>query len=579
MKRKISLVSVALQLGFAISCSDSFLNTRPYGAVTQQLLNANESGASTLLIAAYSNLDGFSGWDNGNPWGGAGSNWTWGSVAGGDAYKGSEANDQPDVTPIELHLTVPNNPYLEGKWRNYYDGIQRANKAILAYSALDAAVITDTRRNTALGEAKFLRAFYHLDLYKVFQNVPYITEDLADVRIGNTNAAGEYIDILPSIVADLEDAVAKLPATQSDPGRAKKTTAQAYLGYVKLWQKDYAGAKAQFDAVVNSGLYSLNANYHDNFNPAFRNTAEGILEVQQSVNDGTTDNGNNGDVLNFPYGGGPGGCCGFHQPSQNLVNAFKVDATTGLPDWDNFDSTGDVTSDEGLAGSDPFTPYAGTVDPRLDWTVGRRGIPYLDWGKHPGVAWTRAQNYGGPYSPKKNVYYLSQENTFTAASGWTKGYNSNNTKLMRYADLLLLLAECEVELNNLATATSLVNQVRNRAKNGSKVMDGAVPAANYKVEPYPATFANQTDARKAVQYERRIELGMEGHRFFDLVRWGIAAQVKNAYFASEGLKRGYLKNGSFVAGKSERSPIPQGAINASSKDSKATLKQNPGYAN
>ncbi|MEO5603947.1 MAG: RagB/SusD family nutrient uptake outer membrane protein [Cyclobacteriaceae bacterium] len=359
------------------SCKDSFLETKPYGALGEKSLTESESGADAILISAYSNLDGFSGWDNSTPWGGAASNWTFGSIAGGDAYKGSEANDQPEITPIELHTLDANNPYLEGKWRNYYDGISRTNKAINSFKGLTAAAISEINRSTRLGEAKFLRAFYHYELFKVFKNVPYITEDLLDVRIGNDK------DVLPLIQADLNEAVNSLPLTQPEPGRATKGAAQAYLGLTYLWQKDYSNAKAQFDAVIGSGRYALDDIFHENFNAAFRNTSESILEVQQAVNVGTDDNSNNGDVLNFPYNGGPGGCCGFHQPSQNLVNAFKTDAG-GLPLLDTYNNT-DFKSDNLVSSfslpatgghsvgemiNDNYSPdFVTTVDPRLDYTV------------------------------------------------------------------------------------------------------------------------------------------------------------------------------------------------------------------
>lgn len=550
------------------SCGKDFLETQPYGSVNNDLLATSAKGANALLIAAYSNLDGFSGWDNGTPWGGAASNWTFGSIAGGDAYKGSEAGDQPDITPIERGNVDANNPYLDGKWRNYYDGISRVNGAIKAFTALKE--ISASEKATRLAEAKFLRAWFHFDLYRIFRNVPYIDETLEDVRVGNST------NILSKIQGDLIAAIGALPVTQPEAGRITKGAAQAVLGNTYMWEKKYTEAKAQFDAIVGSGRYALNAKYHDNFNAATRNSKEGILEVQQSINDGTTDNGNNGDILNFPYNGGPAGCCGFHQPSQDLVNAFQVDAN-GLPLLDAYSAT-NVTNDDGIKSADPFTPHAGPLDARIDWTVGRRGIPYLDWGKHPGSVWIRDQAYGGPYAPIKNTHYKAQEGSLTTSSGWTSGYNANNLKLIRYSDVLLQLAEAEVELGNLEKARTLVNQVRARAANPAGfVMDGAAPAANYKVGLYTATWTDQAVARKAVRFERRIELGMEGHRFFDLVRWGTVAAEKNAYYAREKAKRSYLTGATFTAGKNEIFPIPAKAITQSAKDGTPTLKQNPGY--
>ncbi|MFM8586903.1 MAG: RagB/SusD family nutrient uptake outer membrane protein [Bacteroidota bacterium] len=558
----------ALLIVVIISCSKEFLDTKPYGSVNNELLATSAKGANSLLIAAYSNLDGFSGWDNGTPWGGAASNWTFGSITGGDAYKGSEAGDQPDITPLEIHKVDANNPYLEAKWRNYYDGISRVNGAIKAFNSLKQ--ISASEKTIRISEAKFLRAFFHFDLWRIFRNIPYIDETLEDVRIGNST------DILPKIQADLIAAIAGLPVTQPEAGRSTKGAAQSLLGHTYMWQKKYSDAKTQFDAVIASGRYKLNAKYHDNFNASTRNTKEGVLEVQQSVNDGTTDNGNNGDVLNFPYNGGPAGCCGFHQPSQDLVNAFQTDAN-GLPLLDNYSKT-DVTNDDGLASAAAFTPHTGNLDPRLDWTVGRRGIPYLDWGNHPGANWIRDNTYGGPYAPIKNVHYKAQEGSLVTSSGWTSGYNANNLKLIRYSDVLLMAAEAEVELGNLERARTLVNQVRERAANPDGfVKSNGQPAANYVISTYKSAWTDASTARKAVRFERRIELGMEGHRFFDLVRWGEAAAVKNAYFAKEKTKRTYLSGASFVAGKHEIFPIPQKAITQSSKAGAATLKQNPGY--
>jgi tetratricopeptide (TPR) repeat protein len=274
-----------------ISCGKDFLETQPYGSVNNELLSTSEKGANALLIAAYSGLDGFSGWDNGGPWGGASSNWTFGSIAGGDAYKGSEAGDQPDITPLEKHAMDANNPYLEQKWRNFYDGISRANQTIKAFSALEA--INANQKTTRLAEARFLRAWFHFDLWKIFRNVPYIDETLEDVRVGNS------ANILPKIQADLIEAIKGLPVTQPEPGRVTKGAAQAMLGNTYMWEKKYSEAKAQFDAIVASGRYSLNATYYQNFSAEVRNTREGVLEVQMAVNTGSGDAGNQGDILNL----------------------------------------------------------------------------------------------------------------------------------------------------------------------------------------------------------------------------------------------------------------------------------------
>jgi tetratricopeptide (TPR) repeat protein len=569
MKKVTKYFLTLLMIGVAFACGDDFLERKPIGPVAEETL-ATEKGADALLVSAYSLLDGFGGWDLGNPWGGTITNWTFGSVAGGDAYKGSEANDQPDITPIERHEVTGTNPYIEAKWQNLFNGVSRVNKAISTYKGLKT-ISSETLRATRIAEAKFLRAFYYLELKRVFNKVPYIDETVTEFRQPNDK------DIWANITKDAQEAAAALPATQADIGRATKWSATALLGKILIYQKKYAEAETAFDAVINSKVYKLLDKYGDNFDPEFRNNSEGVIVVQQSVNDGTTDNGNNGDVLNFPYNGGPGGCCGFHQPSQNLVNSFKT--KNGLPMLDDYNAV-DVKNDQGVAPTDPFTPETGELDSRLDWTVGRRGIPYWDWGTHPGQAWIRDQTYAGPYSPKKNVYKKAQENVNTSASGWTKGFTNNNYKYMRYSDVLLMAAECKVENNKLADAMALVNQVRKRAANSIGFVKDAAGknAANYVVKEYTAAdWKDQSFARKAVRFERKIELGMEGHRFYDIVRWGIAAQEKADYFATEVKKRTYFTGAKFTTGKSEYYPIPTKAITLSAIDGKETLTQNPGY--
>jgi starch-binding outer membrane protein, SusD/RagB family len=271
------------------------------------------------------------------------------------------------------------------------------------------------------------------------------------------------------------------------------------------------------------------------------------------------------------------GCCGFFQPSQNLVNAYKTDAT-GLPLSDTYNAS-NVTSDEAVLSSESFTPYAGNLDPRLDWTVGRRGVPYHDWGTHPGRDWIRDASYGGPYSPKKNTYFKTDEGSTAGKVGWGFSANALNYTIMRFADVLLMAAEAEIEVGSLTTARDYVNLVRARAAVFAPSNSGtfAQPAASatyatYNVGQYTA-FADQAAARKAVRFERKLELGMEGHRFFDLVRWGIAATDLNAYLSVEGVRRATtLAGATFVAGKHEYYPIPSAALTTV-----PGLKQNPSY--
>jgi hypothetical protein len=288
------------------------------------------------------------------------------------------------------------------------------------------------------------------------------------------------------------------------------------------------------------------------------------------VNDGSGGwNGGYGEVLNFPYkgnGGSPGGCCGFFQPTQEFVNSFRT-TDEGLPMLDNSYNNFPVKNDQGLTPSQPFIPDDGNLDPRLDWSVGRRGIPYWDWGKHTGSDWVRDQSYAGPYSPKKQVYQKKQEGQYTEVGNWTSGWTANGYRMIRYADILLLTAECQIETGDLAGALANVNAVRNRAANPAGfVMDGIVPAAKYVIAPYKA-FNDQNQARLAIRMERKLELGMEGHRWFDLNRWGITVEELNrALDYEKSMPWGRSLYGNAIVGPEDVTyPIPKYQIDISNK--------------
>lgn len=293
--------------------------------------------------------------------------------------------------------------------------------------------------------------------------------------------------------------------------------------------------------------------------------SESVFAIQFVADGGQSYNGNRGGTLNF---GGPNGwCCGFYQPSQDLVNAFQTSA--GLPLLGTYNQT-DVKNDYNVNSADAFTPHTGPLDPRLDYTVGRRGIDYNGWDIHPGKSWIRAgfDDISGPYSPKKNVYQ-NGEDANIGAGGWGQQHSGINYNLMRYADVLLMAAEAAVETNDVGTALTYVNLVRNRAKN----MTYVTGSTNYNVEPY-TTLGGQANARMAVRMERRIELGMEGHRLFDIRRWGNGEQIMNAYFTNEArtITNFGGKANPFMA-KHNLFPIPVGAIDQSG----GALTQNPDW--
>ncbi|MDH5599019.1 MAG: RagB/SusD family nutrient uptake outer membrane protein, partial [Cyclobacteriaceae bacterium] len=548
---KIILASLVVVFITTTACKESFLIKNPQGVVDPNVL-ANEEGLEYLIIGAYSSLDGWLGWGLG-PWETAGSNWVYGDVYSDDAYKGSESGDQSPMNAIERYEQLPPNPYYRAKWIFVYDGISRANDVLKVINvALDKGAIDQALADQMAGEARFLRGHFHLEAIKLWDNVPYVDEFNIDGLIPNTSIP------YPQVEADFQFAYDNLGATgrNGEVGRATKWAAAAMLGKTYLMQGKYAEAKTVLTDIIQNGGFSLVPNYHDNFRMATENNSESIFQIQHAVNDGTGD-GDNGTWSDQLSGiqGGPGACCGFHQPTINLVNAYKTES--GLPllatfgkDYNQSDDLSDLgignngtwnATNAYLKGNyvtriDPADPnvnlaYKATanntgvdpllevdtlnwkivwaeddaipLDPRLDWTVGRRGIPYLDWGNHPGINWIRLQSNGGPYSPKKMMYYNSDASNVDAGA-WS-AVSSLNYNLIRYADVLLMAAEAEVEAGSLTTARTYVNEVRARAGNSAGFVknDDGSDAANYVVDVYPVggaldPFQTQAGGREAV---------------------------------------------------------------------------------
>jgi starch-binding outer membrane protein, SusD/RagB family len=562
----------------------------PQGTLNEQSL-AVKPGIEASLIATYRALD----WNNGvgGNWGNTASNWVWGSVTSDDAYKGSEATDQPNINDIEAYQwnTGRAETYLNERWRGVYEGVVRANATLRALNTLRAqagAIPVDTA-NQIEGEAKFLRAHFHFEAWRMWVAIPYYKETDTDIRKANDDSA----TVLTNILADLDDAIAKLPPTPRNGEKARVTswTAQAYKGRVQMHAGQFAAALTTLRAVRASNVYALETSFDRVWTgfAAFENGKETILAYQAVANDGEP-NGNNsnyGERLNLPHGDSHSSCCGFHQPSQNLVNFYKVDAVTGLP-LALTDPNWNASNTNFVAGS------AQAVDPRLDWTVGRDNVPYKDWGLHK-ASWIRQVSYGGFYSPKKNAHELAAN--AESKVGWVPTQlNAVNIHIFRYADMLLLLAEAEVEAPGgvLGNALTIVNEIRTRAGQRAQgpatsaatiavpINDPSITWATYRVGTYPA-FGSQAEARAAVRNERRLELAMEGIRFFDLKRWGIAHTVINSYLdlvggGSEATRRTQLSGASRWSGPTDchyRFPIPQIQIELSKVGTTSRLTQNP----
>ncbi|MEN9570447.1 MAG: hypothetical protein RL172_1678 [Bacteroidota bacterium] len=533
MKNKVAKLALgsAVILTTLFACKKSFLEATPQGVLDENTL-ANAKGLNKLLLAAYAILDGH---DDalglGGSWGASGSNFNYGSVGGGEAHKGSDPGDQyPNIGTVQRHEVESTNDATNDRWKTLYEGIKRTNIVIQILGK--ASGVSDADAKNISGQARFLRAWYHFQLRITFEKVPYI-DDATDAALaaGSIESVANDTEIWPNIVADAKYAYENLPEGQDAIGRANKWVAGALYGKILMFSKDFATAKTVLTDVVNNGKnslgvkFDLNTNFDDNFNVDFDNSKESVFAFQSSANDGSNGrNGNWGDALNRP-GNGVGGCCGFFNPTFYLTNSYKTDAS-GLPDTNPQTTTTMSTWD--LAG---LTQYAGNVDTRLDWTVGRIGVPYHDWGTVSN-AWTRDPS-AGPFQPKKNVIRQSQLGKAYESSFWSAaGVTSLNINLIRFSDVILLLAEAEIEAGSLATAFSLINRVRSRAKD-SRTVSFPASLGTPKTEPYATVFASKAEATTALRLERKLELAMEGHRFFDLVRWGIAAQEIGSYYDYE----------------------------------------------
>ncbi len=593
--KKLSIIMVTLfLLAIAYSCSEEFLDKKPLGSTSEDVFYS-EKGVNALLTGAYSMVKGSALWTV--SWGASITNWTYGSVASDDGAKGSYVGDQIPINEIEQWAVSTTNNYPADKWvLNIGMGVNRCNivlNVIAKTTDLPAATASELQ-----AEARFLRALYYFESWLVFgDKIPLITEDKVDVAntITNDNAPGVVVKF---ITDDLKFAADNLPAKQSQPGRATKWAAKALAARAYLQVLDYAAAKPLLDEIINSGQFTLADKFFDNFRIAKNNNTESIFEIQRNVNDiNESLNGEMGIGLNAPYAPELGMCCGFHQPTQNLANAFKVDAN-GLPLFDTFNNT-DLKNDQNIESTEEFIPATDLLDPRIDFTMGRRGLPYMDWGIMRGKDWIRDQSWGGPYvTVEKTFFYKSERNSLSTTTGWQTGINANNFRYLRLGHILLWRAEVAAAENDLATALKYVNQIRVRANNEvvmgkvnlyklpvsvntgdewKQYVDFTKPAANYKIGTYTA-FADKNAAMRAVQWEQRLEFATEGMRFFDLRRWdkatpGSMKATLEAFATADRRIRPDVMKGTSFDEKDKYMPIPQVQLDLQP----GVLKQNAGY--
>jgi len=565
--------SLLLLVGAALTLAacDSFTEVNPKGTLTEEQLATDPEGVDALVTAAYASLDGALSSDADqiptflNP----PSNWSFSDVRSDDAYKGGGGTgDLGEVHQMEINSGLaPTNGLADRKWQASFQGVQRANTALRAVQNISEDVYP--QKQTRIAELRFIRGHHYFDLKKIFNRVPYVDETLTEVEaqsVSNTELTSD--EFWDRIEADFQFAADNLPETPDAPGRADVYAAHGYLAKIALFREQWDEVITHTNVIIDSGQFGLLDSYRELSQvETFDNSVEDVFSINYSVNDGSPlGNINWGDLLNMPTTDAcGGGGDGFLRPSQNLVNAYRVDGN-GLPLFDTFD-------DDDLSPTNPSADPK-PVDPRIDFVVTRVGIPWKGFSQLPDDGWYRQLEVYGRYTRKKMI--VPPDSPYKV-DGFPWCGSSLNWPLIRYAEVLLWKAEALVESNqDLETARQLVNDVRRRAANQSswyRTPDGSDFAANYEIGEYPSAGWDQNTARQAVRFELRLETALEGHRFFNLVRWGTAESVMNDYFQQEVDNAGYLSGATFQGGKHEYMPIPQAQIDLT----QGLYEQNPGY--
>ncbi|MDE6462150.1 MAG: RagB/SusD family nutrient uptake outer membrane protein [Muribaculaceae bacterium] len=585
---KLKHILTTALIGLTLSaCSDDFLENKPQGPLSGA--NMNDPEAVDLLVnGAYATF-GCRYADSNDPHLFPVTNWSYGEVRADNAYKGGGGEtDLWEVNDMETARIQPNNGFLDGKWFNVYCGISRCNSAIRALNKVDESIIKE--KNTRIAEIRVIRNHWYFELVRLFNRIPYMDINLPENKYQNVpNNEFTREGHLDRIAKDLLDAAGNLPERQAEVGRINRNIALAYAAKVKLYQA--YEQDPQTNAVVNINKTLLQEvvdlidqvqgyDLLDDFQKLdlleYENGPESVFAIQFSKDDGSGGVGrvNWSMLLNSMTGPGcPWQGDGFFLPSQDLINAYQTDEN-GLPlfDYQSRPDYGKVEFD--ADGGYSLGNVDGNVDPRLDFVTGRPTIRYKTYAERPCGLWVRNSDTYGYNNTKR--FWLSPESP-EATQGWPWGASALNWQIIRYADLLLYKAEALIEIgdNGLEEARTLINRVRSRAMNSAYVKDFNDPskdAANYKIGIYPATGWTQDYARQALRTEMRLEKAMEGERFFDLVRWGIAKETMNNYFAAEKDTRIYYKNASFETGE-EYFPVPVAQYNFSG----GIYVQNPGY--
>jgi hypothetical protein len=608
MKSINIILSVFLCIA-TVSCNeDEFLDQKPQGSLNDAVLNSAD-GVYYLVNSAYSALAGPN-----TTFGAMNApvnHWIQGELHADNAYKGGGGpSDNTNMHKIETYVVDATHSMMNSWWVALYGSVKRTNSALKVLNTCTPEDVPDLEVLKA--EMRVLRAHYYFELSRHFNKIVWIDENVEEIDYSSIrNDVYTRDEILGMIAQEFEEAAVILPETQSEVGRANKYVAEAYAAKVylyKAYRQDPANnALTSIDNsdlekvisytgdVISSGKYGLLDDFQKLDMIAYENAEESIWAVQYSMNDGAVLSGflsssaghvNFSQLLNTPKG--PYSGDDFFKSSQDLVNAFKTDAN-GLPLLDGSFQNEDYDVVNEQINGDGTKSYINTqiesnVDPRLDFIIGRINVRWKTYEVEPVTEhWYRDFNAYGYHFVKR---FLVSPEAGMYDGGWPWGASALNYQIIRYANVLLWRAEALIELGRQDEARPLINQIRLRSKTSPYVtawddtenfptaidIDG-YPAI-YLINEYPEAGWTQDYARQALRFETRIEIALEGERFFDLVRWGIAAETMNKYFRCEEDTRLYYKNVNFTAGRDEYYPIPLTQYNLT----KDVYVQNPGYA-
>lgn len=561
MKKIFKYIFVGMMAITATSCND-FLDEAPKGVIDQ---DKAFSQCDAMVTSAYAML--------GDCWYSYPFNlWPYGDLASDDCLKGGSGTTDTGYHAMEIWSTMTSTQgEFDELWYRLYCAISRCNRALLSLEEYGQNNVGSELTKQRIAEVKFLRAHFYFKLITMFRQVPWIDENVTknNLQEKTSNTEFTYEQLFQKIISDFEEAYNTLPDTQSDKNRVNKIAAASYLAkcYLTLAYGDGYEATNGYDHINNAYMqkvldythvvenapnYGYLEDYGDIFLPETANSKESIFAVQCSdykADNTTYGRANWSNTLN---GAWKMWSCGwdFHKPSQNLVNAFKT--RNGLPLFDDYDQTNDYPVNG--------RPTTQKWDPRLFHTVAMPTFPY----KYENDYIMTTENSRNPdtygyYSSLKEVPQRSKGETYNGS--WQAF--AMNDYVFRYTDVMLMRAEALIETNHLREARIIINDIRQRAKNSiNKHISYAKDQCDIAL--YPETyFQDKETARKCLRWERRLEMGMESSRYFDLRRWGLASKTLNAYFAKEKNDSyegkhyaDYLKDAHYTAGKNEFYPIP-----------------------